>query len=97
MTLNVAFTSGARADIRDIAEFSVERFGSERARVYIRELRAACKRLGDFPEMAPVFHGVRPLARCLVHRSHRIFYRVERERILILRILHHAQDTPSDL
>lgn len=30
--------------------------------------------------------------RCLVYRRHRIFYRVEGDAVLIVRVLHHAMD-----
>jgi toxin ParE1/3/4 len=42
--------------------------------------------------MAAVYPRLRPATRCLIYRRHRIFYRVARETVLIVRILHHAQD-----
>lgn len=33
----------------------------------------------------------------LAHRKHRIFYRVEGENVLIVRILHHARDAKGML
>lgn len=35
--------------------------------------------------------------RSLGYRSHRIYYAVQQDRILIVRILHHAQDAPRVL
>ncbi len=35
--------------------------------------------------------------RCLTHGSHRIFYRVTRDELLILRIIHHARDAMAVL
>lgn len=95
--LTWAFSSRAAADYRSIAAFSVERFGPAVTDAYLAGLEGACDLLTEFPEMAPLQVGVNPPARCLVHRSHRIFYRVRASRILILRILHHAQATPPAL
>lgn len=77
-----------------MATFGVERFGRTVAPAHARGLRAACRRLRDLPAMAPIHPDVDPPARCLVHRSHRIFYRVEPDRVLVVRILHHARNTP---
>jgi toxin ParE1/3/4 len=96
LTIRVVFAAGATADVDDIARFGTERFGA-RGRTYVVELRAACKRLTDFPNIAPDFPGTRKPTRCLTHRSHRIFYRVEPDRILIVRILHHARAAPTGL
>lgn len=95
--LRVGFSDDAEADLASIGAFSRERFGAARTRLYVRGLRAACRLLGDFPHMAPVHRGIRPEIRVLVHRSHRIFYRIEGETVLIVRILHHARATPTAL
>lgn len=93
----VVFSEDLRADIANIAEFSLDRFGRAQAKLYVQGLRAACRRLGDFPGMVSFDPIVRPPTRRLVHRSHRVFYNVEAGRVLILRILHHAQATPPAL
>lgn len=87
------FSSEASADIDEIAAFSVRSFGREVADGYLTGLEIACERLLEFPEMAAVHPRLRPTMRCLVYRSHRIFYKVEGGSVLILRILHHRQDT----
>jgi toxin ParE1/3/4 len=35
--------------------------------------------------------------RCLVHRRHRIFYRIEPRPIVIVRIIHHAHNAMREL
>jgi toxin ParE1/3/4 len=82
----------AVADIDSIVAFSVEQFGKAVADVYLTRLEAACDQLRLYPQMAAVYPRLRPATRCLIYRRHRIFYRVARETVLIVRILHHAQD-----
>lgn len=90
--VDLQYSPEASADIDEIAAFSVERFGVEVADTYLAGLELACERLQDFPEMAAVYPRIRPKIRCLIYRSHRIFYRFEDGVVLIVRILHHARD-----
>jgi toxin ParE1/3/4 len=95
--LALAFRRKAEADLDDILTFSVTRFGPEVAAAYTAGLISACEKLRDFPEMASIVPTIRRPTRCLIHRSHRIFYRLEPERILIVRILHQSRATPTAL
>jgi toxin ParE1/3/4 len=83
----------ARADLRQIYEFSAERFGLSVAETYLAGLRRAFDRLLEFPMIAPVYPDIIPEMRVLQHRSHRIFYQIVGETILIVRILHASRDT----
>lgn len=89
------FSSDAGADIDEIAFFSIRTFGPVVAADYLTGLEIACERLREFPELAAVYPRLRPAVRCLIYRSHRIFYRVDDDdddSVLILRILHHRRD-----
>jgi plasmid stabilization system protein ParE len=59
---------------------------------YLMGLEAACGKLQIYPEIAAIYPRIRPEIRCLTYRSHRIFYRLSAGAVLIVRILHHAQD-----
>lgn len=95
--LALKFRRRAEKDLDGTLTFGVARFGRDVGLNYARGLSAACELLRDFPEMAPVAEQVRRPTRVLHHRSHRVFYRIEPDRVLILRILHHARDTPPAL
>lgn len=86
------FSVDAVADIGAIAVFSVERFGKAVADAYLAGLEAACDQLRSYPELAAIYPRLRPAMRCLIYRRHRIFYHTAGDRVLIVRILHHAQD-----
>jgi toxin ParE1/3/4 len=92
MMARLVFSSDAGADIDEIAFFSIRTFGPEVAADYLTGLEIACERLREFPELAAVYPRLRPAVRCLIYRSHRIFYRVNEDSVLILRILHHRRD-----
>lgn len=64
-----------------------------RALDFVRELRAACLGLAEFPERFPLVpryevHDVRHR----VHGNYLIFYRVEQDRVVVIHILHGAMD-----
>lgn len=86
------YSADAVADIDEITAFSVEHFGRAVADDYLTGLEAACGKLATYPEMAAIYLRIRPEIRCLTYRSHRIFYRVGAGAVLIVRVLHHAQD-----
>lgn len=89
----LVFSRDASADIADIMAFSVTQFGEAVAADYMDGLEIACELLREYPEMAAVYPRMKPEMRCLIYRSHRIYYRVEREEVLIVRVLHRARDT----
>lgn len=91
----VSFTNAAEADLNDIDEFSVTWFGEDAGDVYIRGFENAFARLGEFPLIGRALPDHGPGIHCLTHRSHQIFYRIEGEEVLVLRILHHARDVQS--
>lgn len=92
---DVAFSPQASADLLAAYAFGVETFGSESALDYHRGLQAAIDRLSTFPQIGPVYHGLRPPIRFLTYRRHHILYDFDGTRVWIIRILHHAQDVRS--
>jgi toxin ParE1/3/4 len=90
-------TSAARADLVEIRQFSVEQFGPEAADRYFLGFDDAFDLLATHPHAGPLKPEYGKAYRCLVHRQHRIFYVVEAEVVLIVRILHHARDARSAL
>lgn len=92
--LEVELSLEAEADLEDIGDYIFEQTGSLRLMFgYIVQLRAACDRIGRVPEGA----RRRPdLGQELRSRAYKggatIVYRVEPERVLILRILRKGRD-----
>ena len=95
--IEVHLSPSARADLVDIRYYSMAQFDAKTADAYFLGFDAAFDLLSEHPHtgVATPQYG-RPY-RCLVHRKHRIFYRVENEKVLIVRILHHARDAKGML
>ena len=84
----------AQDDLRNIRAYSKSAFGPPVARAYLDGIRErfALLRIHALvgADEADLGKGLRSLR----YRSHRIYYAVQEEAILIVRILHHAQDAP---
>ena len=77
----------ADADIRDIAESSLQQWGIARAETYILGLHAAFRRLAELPGMGQEIGDVRPGYMRMQAGSHSVFYRNTEDGILIVRVL----------
>ncbi len=87
----------AQADLDEIRDYTVAEFGAERAVAYLGAVESAFRRIVDYPDLGAVHPTVRPATRSLGCQQHRIFYQVESDTILIVRILHKAMDVGRHL
>jgi plasmid stabilization system protein ParE len=88
----VHLSAEAEYDLEVIGDF-IARDNPARALSFLRELRSKCLGLADMPERFPLVPryeatGVRRRG----HGDYLIFYRVEAEKVIILHILHGAQN-----
>jgi toxin ParE1/3/4 len=88
----VVVTAAARADLVEIRLHSIREFDAQVADDYFLGFDQAFDRLADFPMSGRPEPGLGKDLRCLVHRKHRIFYRVSGARVLIVRVVHSAMD-----
>lgn len=89
---DVAFTHSAVTDLSEIDEFSVAHFGEEAGEAYMHGFDKAFALLREHPHAGAATTEYGKRYRCLVHQRHRIFYTIETDRVLIVRVLHHARD-----
>ncbi|MEG3088492.1 type II toxin-antitoxin system RelE/ParE family toxin [Sphingomonas sp. PB4P5] len=82
----------AEADLADIRDYSVERFGVDRAIAYLDAIEQAFRRILLYPEIGEEYPAVAPAIRSLACQRHRIFYVAEDRTIVIQRILHATMD-----
>ncbi|MCK0533347.1 type II toxin-antitoxin system RelE/ParE family toxin [Sphingobium agri] len=88
----VHLSAEAEQDLETIGDY-IARDNPLRAISFLRELREKCLGLADLPERFPLVP--RYEASSVRHRGHGnylIFYRVKAEKVVILHILHGAQD-----
>jgi toxin ParE1/3/4 len=86
------FSIRAATDLEAIAEYTIERFGIEQARLYREELKTCFQQLAENPNPGRrADQYVRGLRR-YEHRSHIVFYTINAGDVLIVRVLHYRMD-----
>lgn len=80
-------------DLEAIADFSINRFGIEQARRYRDELIVCFRELSDNPKLGRRAEHLARNLRCHDHRSHTIYYRISKNELIIVRVLHSRMDT----
>jgi toxin ParE1/3/4 len=90
--VRLRLSSIAETELEAIDAYSFEQYGDEVAATYMRAFDELFDLLRYHPfagqDACELGKGIRTLA----HRSHRIFYHIGQDEILITRILHHAMD-----
>lgn len=89
---DLIFTRRASDDLREIGDWTAQHFGHAAASDYLSRLEQACGKLLIDPLRAPAYPYARAIYRVLRFRSHRVFFRIEDDKLIIVRILHAAQD-----
>lgn len=88
----VHLTSEAEYDLETIGDY-IARDNRARALTFLQELRSKCLGLADMPERFPLVPRYEATGvRRRVHGDYLIFYRVEPEKVVIIHILHGAQN-----
>ncbi len=85
-------TDPALEDIEAIANFTTLQWGEQQAIVYKGVLAQALQQLQAAPEQGRTRYGVSPEYKGWTAGAHVIFYRLERETIYVVRILHGSMD-----
>lgn len=93
----VRFAGDAERDLEDIGDH-IAIDDPVAALQFVRALRDRCQTLADFPNRFPLVerYAAAGLRRCL-HSNYLIFYRVEADVVVIVHVLHGAQDYPEIL
>jgi toxin ParE1/3/4 len=78
----------AEADLLSIGKYTLREWGKSQTARYLSELETCCQMLADNPALGRPCDHVRPGLRHHEHGRHVLFYRWERDGILVSRILH---------
>jgi toxin ParE1/3/4 len=89
--LELSFSPRAEKDIDRIYDYTADEWGTLQAERYTTELRLACEGLTSLRTGRSVDH-IRTGYFVIHCGSHNIFFREERTRIVIIRILHQRMD-----
>lgn len=82
----------AASDLAEIADYTIAEFGIDQARRYRDQLQACFQSLLANPTLGRSAEEVAPGLRRIRQQAHVVFYRVERDGLLIVRVLHHSMD-----
>ena len=85
-------TPAAQADLDDIWDYTVERWGVAQAERYIREIQATCDALGNGKMVGRSAEEIRTGYRRYPAGSHVVFSRQVESTIEIVRVLHQNMD-----
>jgi toxin ParE1/3/4 len=94
---SLVFSPLAAADIDRIYDYTEAHWGPEQAESYTFELRTICRRLCETPRPGHSAADVRKGYFVCPTGSHNIFFREEKLRIVIVRILHNRMDPSRHL
>lgn len=86
-SIRLVITPGAERDVENIAQYTLERWGSRQVATYRSVLYAAFRRIQTFPEPGRVVSPDDPDLRELVLDHHTIIYRRDPDAVTIPRVV----------
>ena len=90
--MKVVITAAARDDMIAIGDF-IAADNPARARSFVRDLRAAVMLIGEMPLAFPLVARYEAMGVSRrPWRNHLVFYRVDRQRVTVLHVIHGARD-----
>jgi len=92
----LTFSPLAADDLESIGDY-IARDDPARAHTFVAELRAQCQTIASAPLAFRSRDELGPGLRSCAHRKYVIFYRVEPDEVVVVRVLHGARDLPTAL
>jgi toxin ParE1/3/4 len=87
----------ARHDLETIWEYSFEQWGLEQANRYIDKIIAKFEAIASDPLLLPACDHIRSGYRRALAERHMIYFRVNTQAIIIMRVLHSQMDANQHL
>lgn len=85
------------ADLESILDYGIATHGRVKAEHYLQTINMTATRLANFPGLGAARDDLRPGLRSLPSGEHRLYYPVDPEEVVILRVLHKAMDPDRHL
>ncbi len=82
----------AATDLAEIADYTINEFGIDQARLYRDQLQACFQSLLDNPQLGRSAEEVSPGLRRIRQQAHVVFYKYGQGELHIVRVLHHSMD-----
>lgn len=84
---NYRLSERADKDFESIYVFGLLNFGSRQADAYTDGMEARFEQIAAHPQLYPAVDHIRPGYRLSVYQSHSIYYRVDKNDVVVVRIL----------
>lgn len=88
-------TPAAKEDLKEIWNYSEERWGVTQADKYLKALEKCIEDLAKFPEKGRLRNEIRRGYRSFPEGQHLVFYKAQKKQIEVVRILHKKMDVKS--
>ncbi|TLU75024.1 type II toxin-antitoxin system RelE/ParE family toxin [Mannheimia varigena] len=82
----------ALKELEKLFRYSISQFGIRQTEAYFEDLKHILSLLAEFPTMGISMEHIRNGLRAHTHQSHTIYYRIKKDHIFIVRILHNQMD-----
>ena len=94
--MGLVFTASAEMDLEAIGDY-IALDNPTRALTFIQEIRKRCELIVASPRGAPLYEGLPDGLRQISFGRYLIFYKQVDTDIVVIRVLHAAQDVPNQL
>ncbi|MCG8309832.1 MAG: type II toxin-antitoxin system RelE/ParE family toxin, partial [Cytophagales bacterium] len=84
----------ADRDLDEIFDYTEAEFGFDRAVAYITQFDVIFEKLLDNPKLGKGRDDIKPGLRSFPKAEHIVFYRILKDRLRIVRVLHGSRDLP---
>ncbi len=84
-------------DMRGIARYTVKTFGKQQAEIYRDGFRDCFLNISQNPRIGRVYDHIRLGLRRFEHQSHSVYYMLQDDGPLIVRVLHNRQEAIGNL
>ena len=95
--MQLLLSPAAQADMSDIWDFTVERWGQEQAERYVTRLRDTLTELAAGRRSSRTADDIVPGYRSCIAGSHIAYFRIKANDLIVIRILHQSMDPNTQL
>ena len=97
MPKQVLITIAADFDLIHIANYTIDEWGKDQCKKYQNLLKKRIQSLIVYPEQGRKHEDLHSRFKYVIEEKHYIFYEIQNENIVILRIVHERSDIVSEL
>lgn len=82
------FTDSAKRDLEDISDYSLKHWGKQQTIKYLNDIKDKTLALSNNPNIGTLRSNIHPNLLSLPIKKHIIYYLIQKDGIVIIRILH---------